>query len=175
MRLREVIEILNQMRSDGVIDRYAIGGAVGATFYLEPVATLDVDVFIELHAQAESLIFDPSSIYQYLEKRGGVKENEYIVYADTPIQFLVPEPNSLTEEALAEALEKEVDELMARVFTGEHIAAIALQTNRAKDKTRLAQFIEEGAVNMERFQEILGRHNLVSRWEQFQRTILGDE
>ncbi len=175
MRLREVIEILNQMRSDDVIDRYAIGGAVGATFYLEPVATLDVDVFIELHAQAESLIFDPSSIYEYLELRGGVKENEYIVYADTPIQFLVPEPNSLTEEALAGAVEKEVDELTAQVFTAEHVAAIALQTNRAKDKTRLAQFIEEGAVDMERFLEIVKRHDLVARWDQFQRTILGDE
>jgi hypothetical protein len=33
------------MQSDGVIERYAIGGAVGATFYLEPIATLDVDIF----------------------------------------------------------------------------------------------------------------------------------
>ena len=31
------------MRTDGVIGKYAIGGAVGATFYLEPSATLDID------------------------------------------------------------------------------------------------------------------------------------
>jgi hypothetical protein len=37
---------INQMQADGSIQRYAIGGAVGATFYLEPVATLDVDVFV---------------------------------------------------------------------------------------------------------------------------------
>jgi len=29
------------MQADGVVQRYAIGGAVGATFYLKPVATLD--------------------------------------------------------------------------------------------------------------------------------------
>src|SRR5437016_11557831 len=126
MRLREVIEVLNQMRSDGIIDRYAIGGAVAATFYLEPVATLDVDVFVELHGQAESLIIDLRPIYEYLEKKGGVKEREYIVFADTPIQFLMPETNSLTNEALAEAIEKDVDDLTARVFTAEHVAAIAL-------------------------------------------------
>ena len=172
MRLREVIEVLNQMRSDGVIDRYAIGGAVAATFYLEPVATLDVDVFIELHAQAESLIIDLSSIYEYLETKGGAKEREYIVFADTPIQFLMPEANSLTNEALTDAVEKDVDGLTARVFTAEHVAAIALQTGRAKDKTRLAQFIEEGALDLPQFQQILARHHLVERWQQFERQFL---
>lgn len=175
MRLREVIEVLNQMHADRVIDRYAVGGAVGATFYLEPVSTLDVDVFIELHAQATSLIVDLSSIYEYLEKRGGAREREYIVYADTPIQFLLPEPNSLTNEALAQAIERDVDGLPVPVFTAEHLAAIALQTNRSKDKTRLVQFIEEGALDMKRFQGILARHNLIARWEQFERTILSGE
>jgi hypothetical protein len=44
MAIKEVIAIINQMQADGVVERYAIGGAVGATFYLEPVATLDVDI-----------------------------------------------------------------------------------------------------------------------------------
>lgn len=172
MRLREVIGILNQMLVDGVISRYAIGGAVGATFYLEPVSTLDVDVFIELYAEATSLIVDLSPIYEYLETRGGAREREYIVYADTPIQFLLPEPGSLSDEALAEAVERDVDGLPVRVFTAEHLAALALQTNRSKDKTRLVQFVEEGALDMERFKQILDRHGLVARWEQFERTIL---
>lgn len=175
MRLREVIQVLNQMRNDGVIDRYAIGGAVGATFYLEPVATLDVDVFIELHAQASSLIIDLSSIYEYLEKKGGVKEREYIVFADTPIQFLMPQTNSLTEEALADAVERDVEGMTASVFTAEHIAAIALQTGRSKDKTRVAQFIEEDALDLQRFQQILARHGLVERWQQFERQFLSDQ
>jgi hypothetical protein len=33
MRLREVIAAINTMRRDGIIERYAIGGAAGATFY----------------------------------------------------------------------------------------------------------------------------------------------
>jgi len=32
------------MQANGVIGRHAIGGAVGATFSLEPIATLDVDI-----------------------------------------------------------------------------------------------------------------------------------
>lgn len=46
MNIKQTIAAINQLQADGVIQRYAIGGAVGATFYLEPVATLDVDVFI---------------------------------------------------------------------------------------------------------------------------------
>ncbi|MFY9268862.1 MAG: hypothetical protein WAO55_03835 [Candidatus Manganitrophaceae bacterium] len=36
------------MQADGVIGKYAIGSAVGATFYLEPSATLDIDIFVSL-------------------------------------------------------------------------------------------------------------------------------
>jgi len=49
--IKEVIETINRMQADGVIERYAIGGVVAATFYLEPVATLDVDVFVEFHTE----------------------------------------------------------------------------------------------------------------------------
>jgi hypothetical protein len=45
VNIRQVIATISQMQADGVIERYAIGGAVGATFYIEPIATLDVDVF----------------------------------------------------------------------------------------------------------------------------------
>jgi hypothetical protein len=46
--MRDTLETINQMQIDGVIDKYAIGGAVGATFYLEPSATEDVDIFVML-------------------------------------------------------------------------------------------------------------------------------
>ena len=36
------------MEADGVIGRYAIGGAIGAVFWLEPFTTRDVDVFVTL-------------------------------------------------------------------------------------------------------------------------------
>ena len=54
MGIKEAIETINRMQADGVIERYAIGGAVAATFYLEPVATLDVDVFVEFHTEPGS-------------------------------------------------------------------------------------------------------------------------
>jgi hypothetical protein len=169
--IKEVIETLNRMQADGVIERYAIGGAVGATFYLEPVATLDVDVFVEFHIAPGSQIVNPEPIFKYLRDHGCTMEGDYVVIADWPVQFL-PCQGSLLEEALAKAVEKNVDGTPARVFTAEHIAAIALETGRAKDKARLVQFIEAGALDLERFQEILARHGLGGHWQQFERQFL---
>jgi hypothetical protein len=76
------------------------------------------------------------------------------------------------EEALGQSVERGVDGAMARVFTAEHLAAIALHTGRAKDKARLLQFVEAGALEATRFQAILERHSLVDRWRQFERQFL---
>lgn len=168
--ISQVIALINQMENDGAIARYAIGGAVGATFYLEPVATLDVDIFVAFQPQTGRLL-SLQPIYDYLTARGGVVEGEYIVIAGWPVQFLPP-TSPLIEEALAVAATVTVDEMPARVFSAEHLAAIALQTGRPKDKARLLQFIEAGVLHTDRFEAILARHGLGDRWLEFKRTFL---
>jgi hypothetical protein len=171
MSVRDVIVILNQMERDGVFDRYAIGGAVGATFYLEPVATLDIDVFVTFKVEPGQLIVTPKPIIDYLAARGCTMKGEYVMIADWPVQFLPP-VSQLVEEALAQAKEVDVESVPARVFSAEHLAAIALETGRAKDKARLLQFIEEDAINSPRFQEIVRRNKLVDAWAKFERQFL---
>ena len=171
MKIKKVIAAINQMQADGVIEGYALGGAVGATFYLEPVATLDVDIFVGFKPQPGQALISLRTIFDYLTARGGAVEGEYIVLAGWPVQFLPP-TSLLVEEALAEAVTVDVDGTPARVFTAEHLAAIALETGRAKDKARLLQFVEAGALEGKRFQAILARHSLVDRWREFERTFL---
>ena len=171
MGIKEVIETINRMQADGVIERYAIGGAVAATFYLEPVATLDIDVFVEFHTEPGSQMISPEQIFRYLRDRGFEMEGEHVVIAGWPVQFL-PASSAVVQEALAKAVEKDVDGTPARVFTAEHLAAIALETGRAKDKARVLQFIEADAIDLDRVQEILTRHGLAGAWEQFERQFL---
>ncbi len=171
MAIKEAIQIINRMEADGVIERYAIGGAVGATFYLEPVATLDVDVFIEFRAEPGSRLVSLEPIFTYLRDRGCTMEGEHIVIAGWPVQFL-PANSNLLQEALVAAVEKSVEGTAARVFTAEHIVGIALQTGRAKDKARVLQFIEANAVDLGRVREILTRHGLNGNWQQFEQQFL---
>lgn len=174
MSIVQVIRVINQMQAEGVVERYAIGGAVGATFYLEPVATLDVDIFVAFRPQPGQIIVSPQPIFDYLLARGGIVEGEYIVIAGWPVQFLPP-TGPLVEEALAQAVTVDVEGTPARVFTAEHLAAIALQTGRAKDHARLLQFIEAAALDAQRFQALLQQHGLVERWQVFERKFLQGE
>ncbi len=171
--IEKVILTINAMQADGVIGPYAIGGAVGATFYLEPVATLDIDIFVAFQAEPGQMILSPQAIFGYLAGHGFVMQGEYVMIADWPVQFLPP-TGPLVEEALREAVEKDLAGTPARVFTAEHLAAIALQTGRAKDKSRLLQFIEGGVLDPAIFRAILTRHRLDVAWERFQRQFRGD-
>lgn len=170
--MKAIFTVLNQMRSDGVIDDFAIGGAVGATFHLEPVATLDLDVFVRMQPSAGCLLLTLSPLYDYLAARGYQAEGDCIHIEGWPVQFLPP-AGPLEEEAILQAQETEVEGVPVRVMTAEHLAAIALATGRAKDFSRLLQFIEAGILDSGRLDAILARHGLLEKWEAFGKKFLG--
>lgn len=168
--MKETLELINQMQADGIIGKYAIGGAVGATFYLAPAATIDLDLFVTLPAES-GLLVSLSPIYEFLKSRGGTEQDEYIMVKDWPVQFLTPS-NALQEEAVDQAVSTNVEGVPTRVISAEHLVAIALETGRAKDHTRILQFVEQGAVDREKLKDIVERHNLSAKWGQFERRFL---
>lgn len=171
--MKATLKAINQMQDKGVIGKYAIGGAVGATFYLEPSATLDIDIFVSIQTLPDSALITIAPIYDYLTTQGYKTEGEYIVVEGWPVQFLPP-GDALTEEALAQAVETEVEGVPTRVMTAEHLVAMALKTGRAKDFARILQFIESGALDADRLDAILTRHGLLEKWERFGHKFLGD-
>lgn len=172
MKLKKTLAVINQMQAAGVIGRYAIGGAVGATFYLEPVATMDVDVFVAMGPGPGQVIATPKPIYHYLTARGCKTEGEYLVVEGWPVQFLPP-TGPLVEEAILQARETEVEGERTSVCSAEHLVAIALQVGRAKDKARILQFIEASVLDPKRLEDILKRHGLLDQWARFQQQFLG--
>src|SRR5258708_5798479 len=143
MNIKETLATLNQMQADGVIARYAVGGAVAANFYLEPSDTKDVDVFVVLNPVRGQMLVSLDTIYRYLEARGiQVNAEGYPVIFGWPVQFL-PADKPLLKEALEQSVERDVDGVLVRVFTAEHLAAIAFDLGRPKDKRRVDQFREE--------------------------------
>ena len=166
----EVLKVINRMQADGVIEKYAIGGAVGATFYLEPSATLDIDIFLSLRHAPGSRLVTLAPIYEYLTApaRGCKVENEYVVVEGWPVQFLPPS-DALGEEAIAQAVETRVDGVPTWVMTAEHLVALALKLGRPKDFARILQFVESGALKPAALDRILARHKLLAKWREFER------
>ena len=168
--MKATLELINQMQADGIIGQYAIGGAVGATFYLAPAATVDLDLFVRLPGESGSLV-SLSPIYKYLKSRGGKEQDEYIVVGDWPVQFL-PLRNALHEEAMNQAIATNVEGVPTRVISAEHLVAIALETSRAKDHTRILQFFEQRVVDQKKLKDIVERHGLSAKWSQFEQKFL---
>ncbi|MCF7707723.1 MAG: hypothetical protein K9N52_02340 [Verrucomicrobia bacterium] len=169
--MKETLTIIDQMKRDGVIKGYAIGGAVGATFYVEPMATLDVDVFVLFRQSPDETLISLAPIYTYCMKKGFEARGEYVLIGGWPVQFLPPS-NALIDEAIAEAVETDVEGATTRIMSAEHLAAIALQLGRAKDHARILQFLEAGCLDDSQFQDILTRHGLSNTWKRFSRRFL---
>lgn len=90
------------MVGDGEISNYAIGGAIGAVFYVEPFATQDVDVFVMMETEPGGIVTQVPG-WDYLKKRGYTEiPGEAIVVEDWPVQF-IPVSNELEEEAYLNA------------------------------------------------------------------------
>lgn len=170
--MKETLATIQKMHEEGVIAAYAIGGAVGAAFYLEPAATVDVDVFVAFETSADSMLISLAPITSYLQARGCMLEGEHVVIGNWPVQFL-PTSDALSDEAVAEAVAVEVEGIPTRVMTAEHLVALALQLGRGKDQARILQFIEAAAVDMKRLGEILARHGLTEKWMEFERRFPG--
>jgi len=53
----KVIRRLNRLKKTGVVRDYAIGGAHAVAYYLEPVKTLDLDIFLFVESDKDFYIF----------------------------------------------------------------------------------------------------------------------
>ncbi len=164
--MKATLQVINQMQADGVISKYAIGGAVGATFYLEPSATLDIDIFVSFRNGPGSSLISLEPVYKYLTDRNYKTEGEYIIIEGWHVQFLPP-GDALGEDALAQAIQTEVDGVPTWVMTAEHLVALALQLGRGKDFARILQFIDAGVLDTSKLDQILTRHDLLAKWELF--------
>lgn len=168
--MEKTLAVLNQMEADGIIQRYAIGGAVASAFYMEPAQTYDLDVFMVFPLSPLGLVL-LNPIYTYLIERGYQPEGEAVNIEGWPVQFL-PAFNLLTEEALVNAVEVTYGATTTRVFTAEYLAAIMLYTGRAKDHARLLQLLTEGVIDRSALLDLIVRHGLEAKWETFKRRFL---
>src|SRR6266545_8022395 len=163
--MKRTLQVLNELERGGVIERYAIGGAMGATFYVEPLLTFDLDVFVIMPQSAAGLV-SLAPLYEVLEARGYIEEGECVLIEGVPVQFL-PAYNALVEEALREARETLYEEVPTRIVRAEHLIAICLQTGRDKDRERVRIFREQAELDMGYLAGVLQRHGLEGKWKQW--------
>lgn len=155
----EALAAIRDLKGEGIVSDYAIGGAMGLAFWAEAIPTFDLDVFVMF--QSGDLIMTLTPIYDWARRRGYEMKAEHIVIAGIPVQVL-PAHNALTEEAVIRAADLPYDTEIARVIRPEYLIAMFLETSARTEKrlARVAMLLESGTVDRKLLGEILERYHL---------------
>ena len=156
--MEKALKVINDLLEQGIIKKYAIGGGIAAIFYIEPILTYDVDIFVVPAEENDGLLV-LSSLYEYLKKKGYYPDKEHIIIEGFPVQFL-PVFNELIDEAVNEAAEKKYKGINTKVMKVEYLIAIMLQTYRPKDKERVLKALNEAEIDWKLLGKILEKFNL---------------
>jgi len=154
--LADVLRAANELVSAGLIEDYALGGALAAIYYVEPFTTYDADILFI--ASDKTLNAGIPAIYSHLQSKGWRVAREHLLVKDFPVQFLAA--SGLTEEAVREEKPIEYEGVPAKVFRPEHIIAIAASVGRHKDLARIEQLMSYAKIDEAMLDDILRRHNL---------------
>lgn len=158
--MKTALKVLNDLVAEKVIKDYAIGGAMGAMFYMEAVSTIDLDVFVLFNDDLNLLPLQP--IYDALKAKGYLpdeNERECVNICGTPVQFL-PAYSSLLAEALLNAKPFDYEGIPAKVLGAEYLAAICVQTGRMKDRLRVQMFLSSEGFDRAKFEAILDKFGM---------------
>ncbi len=88
--MKETFQVIEQMKASGVIADYAIAGAVGAFFYVDPFQTADIDFLVNLPIR-DNLLVLLEPIYAWLRDKGYTEFDDggHIQIEGWAIQFLL--------------------------------------------------------------------------------------
>jgi len=167
--MHDVAELLNDMVTNGVIDNYAVFGAVAQIRYTEAVATLDADVLVALPDVDRIDLLKP--IYEFCAARGYKPEGEAIRVGNWPVQF-IPAFSRLTEDAVRTAEIGDIDGVSLRVVRPDYLAAIAVGVGRNKDFARVLALLETEAASAESTERLCLKYDLRQQWAQFRRRFI---
>ena len=154
------LRALNELKASGVVDEYAVAGAMALVFWTEPIPTFDLDVLVFLPEQPSPIVsLEP--IYRWTSARGYASQSEHVLIEGVPVQFL-PAHNALADEAIETAATLDYEGVPVRVVRPEYLVALYLEpgARTLKRRERAAALKESTSVDPTLLAEILGRFHL---------------
>ncbi len=159
-KFADVIAAIEDLKERGLIQDYALFGAVAQAFWDEAIPTFDLDVLVLFGGQP-GLLIDMAPLYDWARQRGYQAQAEHIIISEIPVQF-VPAPDALHEEAIQSASVLDFDGIPVRVVRPEYLIATWLQppANQSHRKERAARLRQSGQVDEELLGTLMERYNL---------------
>lgn len=154
------LRVLNEMKAAGVIEDYAVAGAMAVVFWSEPIPTFDLDVLVFLPKGSSPIVsLDP--VYRWAADRGFQAHAEHVLVEGLPVQFL-PSYSELTHEAIEKAETLDYEGVPVRVARPEYLIALYLEpgARSIRRRERAAALRESPSVDATLVESLLHRFGL---------------
>ncbi len=161
--MKKALQIINKLKSEGLIQDYAIGGGVGTMYYTEPITTYDLDIFITIREKGQGIIL-LTPIFEYLKEKGYKWSGEHIILDDYPVQFIVAD--ELEKDAIENARDITYQGVKTRVMGPEYLIAILIRADRAKDILKVRMILEQYSIDHRRLSGILTKYKLREKYRE---------
>lgn len=154
------LRALGELKQAGVVEDYAVAGAMALVFWAEPVPTYDLDVLVFLPQQRGPLVsleglFAWAAVHRY------PLDAEHVLVEGVPVQFL-PSHNQLADEAIETAETLDYEGIPVRVVRPEYLIALYLEpaARTLKRRERAAALMEAPATDQQALRALLERFKI---------------
>ena len=155
----EALGAIRDLKGEGVVTDYAVGGAMALVFWSEPATTFDIDVFVLMEQKGVLVSLEP--IYAWARRHGYPEQHEHLIVSGIPVQ-IIPAHNQLAVEAVANAADLEYEGRSVRVIRPEYLVAMYLEESARTQKrlARVAALLDEGNLDMTLLEDVVKRYGL---------------
>lgn len=164
--MEKTLKIINDLKKQRLITDYAIGGGIAAIFYIEPILTYDLDIFIvPVEKRRGKKIISLTPIFDYLKHRKYIWRGEHIVIAGIPVQFIPAD--KLEEEAVKHAKRIRYNGVPTKLIAPEYLVAVLLRAGRKKDFDKIEKILDQAKVDKTSLNDILKRYDLLAKFRSY--------
>ena len=162
--MKKTLAVINELKKQGIIEDYAIGGGIAAIYYIEPILTYDLDIFVILPQAKGKRVIDLSVLFNDLRRKGYSWKKEHLIIEGVPVQFIPAD--ELETEAIGNAPNVDYEGTKTKVFSAEYLIAVLVRAGRSKDIEKVEKILEQSTVKYRKLKSILSKHKLLSKYEQ---------
>lgn len=160
--LKVVVRVMNDLKNKGVIDDYAVYGAIAVMNYTEPFGTTDLDITVSMKVESPIILLTP--IYNEFTRLGYLWQEEHIIVEGFPVEFMVGDELEL--EAISQANIVKVDGDEVKVLTPEYLIALFVRSDRPrKDRPKVYMLLEQAKIDYHKLQTLLMKCRLLAKFE----------
>ena len=149
IKIINALKVFNRLKEKKVFEDYAVGGAIAVSYYVEPRATRDLDIFLLTDEEGYELT------WKRLERLGYEHWEDSIIVEGVPVDIVSSNQHPFYEGAIRTSKKIRIGDTSIRIFTPEYLIATKLLVFRNKDKVDIYDLLKYEKIDVAELKDIL--------------------